>query len=99
MLSWSCTNLPASAAQARPVSRLQLSTLKWPAPAQTFPTKDYSTFPDAVNALTRLPGFHERSPKSAAFAVAGPVANNRCEMTNLAWVIDGAALSRKYGVR
>ena len=66
---------------------------------QTFPTKDYPTFPDAVNALTKLPGFHERSPKSAAFAVAGPVANNRCEMTNLAWVIDGAALSKKYGVR
>ena len=66
---------------------------------QTFPTKDYSTFPDAVTALTKLPGFHERSPKSAAFAVAGPVANNRCEMTNLAWVIDGAALSKKYGVR
>ena len=66
---------------------------------QTFQTKDYPTFPDAVNALTHLPGFHENSPRSAAFAVAGPVSANRCEMTNLSWVIDGVALTQKYGVR
>ena len=70
----------------------------WPT-AQTFQTKDFTTFPDAVDALAQLPGFRERSPNSAAFAVAGPVANNRCEMTNLAWVIDGVALTHKYGIR
>ena len=67
--------------------------------AQTFATKDFPTFPDAVDALTQLPGFRENSPRSAAFAVAGPVAANRCEMTNLSWVIDGVALTQKYGVR
>ena len=66
---------------------------------QTFATKDYPTFPDAVDALVQLPGFRERSPNSAAFAVAGPVSENRCEMTNLSWVIDGVALTQKYGIR
>ena len=78
--------------------RFKASVIGQPA-AQTFPTKDFPTFPDAVEALSQLPGFRENSPSSAAFAVAGPVAANRCEMTNLSWVIDGVALTQKYGVR
>ncbi len=30
-------------------------------------------------------------PKAAAFAVAGPVKNKRCVMTNLGWIIDAGA--------
>jgi len=60
-----------------------------------YPTSRHATFADALAALEREPGF--LAPRAAAFAVAGPVARNRCEMTNLAWTIDGDFLSKKLG--
>ncbi len=36
--------------------------------------------------------------RAAAFGVACPVESNRCELTNLDWVVDGEALSRELGV-
>jgi glucokinase len=62
----------------------------------TYPTKRHATFGDALAALEREPGFVP--PAAAALAVAGPVSSNRCAMTNLAWVIDGGALSASAGV-
>lgn len=43
--------------------------------------------------------FQANLPRAAAFACAGPVANNKCEMTNLSWVIDGDYLSEAHGIR
>jgi glucokinase len=64
--------------------------------AVTYPTKRHATFGDALAALEREPSFVP--PAAAALAVAGPVTANRCAMTNLAWVIDGNALSTASGV-
>ena len=64
--------------------------------AVTYPTRRHATFGDALAALEREPGFVP--PAAAALAVAGPVAGNRCAMTNLAWVIDGNALASAAGV-
>ena len=64
--------------------------------AVTYPTKKHATFGDALAALEREPAFVP--PAAAALAVAGPVSANRCAMTNLAWVIDGDALSAAAGV-
>jgi glucokinase len=36
---------------------------------------------------------------AAAFGIAGPVVNGRCTATNLPWVIDSRALSRKLHIR
>jgi glucokinase len=36
---------------------------------------------------------------AAAFGIAGPVVNGRCTATNLPWVIDARALSRKLRIR
>lgn len=66
---------------------------------QIFPCKDFPTFPDALAEVARQEVFQANLPKAAAFAVAGPVANNRCEMTNLSWVIDGDYLSNTHGIR
>lgn len=33
---------------------------------------------------------------AACFGVAGPVVDNRCQTTNLPWVIDGAALGKQF---
>lgn len=45
------------------------------------------------------PEFQANVPKAAAFAVAGPVADNKCDMTNLSWTIDGNYLTKKHGIR
>jgi glucokinase len=37
------------------------------------------------------------SVKSACFGVAGPVVNQRCQTTNLPWLLDGEALKIKLG--
>ena len=67
--------------------------------AQTYPTRDFPTFPEALQALARQPMFAQHTPRAAAFGVAGPVADNCCKMTNLDWVIDGDYLTTAYGVR
>jgi glucokinase len=40
---------------------------------------------------------HE-APVAACFGVAGPVADNRAQMTNLPWVIDGETISRSFAI-
>ena len=37
-------------------------------------------------------------PVKACFAVAGPVTNNSCKMTNLKWMLDGEGLSRELQI-
>lgn len=49
---------------------------------------------DLKNDLS-LTGFNCRSIIKAAFAVAGPVENNRCYTTNLPWFIEGDALAQQ----
>jgi hypothetical protein len=66
---------------------------------QIFPTKDFSTFPDALAEVANLEVFQGNLPRAAAFACAGPVSNNKCEMTNLSWVVDGDYLSKTHGIR
>ncbi|MFO0731656.1 MAG: glucokinase [Nitrospiraceae bacterium] len=36
--------------------------------------------------------------RAASFGVAGPVIDNRCQTTNLPWVVDGAALGKKFDI-
>ena len=66
---------------------------------QIYPTKDYLTFENALDALASQDAFKHNPPGAAAFACAGPVLDNKCVMTNLEWVIDGASLTHKYGIR
>lgn len=66
---------------------------------QIYPTKDYLTFEHALDALASEDAFKQDTPSAAAFACAGPVLDNKCVMTNLEWVIDGASLTSKYGIR
>mmetsp|Transcript_10510 Transcript_10510/g.31649 ORF Transcript_10510/g.31649 Transcript_10510/m.31649 type:complete len:433 (+) Transcript_10510:255-1553(+) len=66
--------------------------------SKTYPTMNYSTFEAALDELYAEPVVKAQPPQSAALAVAGPVINNRCKMTNLKWVIDGAELKRKYKI-
>ncbi|MHB8381017.1 MAG: glucokinase [Candidatus Binataceae bacterium] len=42
---------------------------------------------------------HKVAPTAACFGVAGPVIDNRAQMSNAGWTIDGASLAREAGVK
>jgi len=55
----------------------------------------YATFDDLVRELMpRVPG----PVDAACFAVAGPVLDDRAEVTNVGWKIEGAALARAFSI-
>lgn len=57
---------------------------------------DFPTVQEAIaDVLVRRSGGEQ--PKRAVLAVAGPVTNNRCVMTNSPWVIDGNELQPALG--
>ncbi|MGZ8152650.1 MAG: glucokinase [Methylovulum sp.] len=58
---------------------------------QTFPSADFLEFDDILT--TFLPA--EIDITSACFGIAGPVVNQRCQTTNLPWLIDAAELKKK----
>ena len=62
---------------------------------ETIPIRDYARPEDVVRA------FLGRKPpriRAATFGIAGPVIRGRVRTTNLPWVLDERALSRKLGI-
>src|SRR5690242_8191795 len=57
---------------------------------------DWPGLEDCAGAYLREIGV---SCERAAFAVAGPVQDDRCATTNLAWLVDARALESKLGLR
>jgi glucokinase len=41
---------------------------------------------------------NQQKIEGACFGVAGPVIQNRCQTTNLPWVLDGAALAKQFDI-
>lgn len=68
------------------------------ATSQVYPTADYDTFEEALDALYAEEIVQQHPPQSAALAVAGPVIHNCCKMTNLGWTIDGRELTDRRGI-
>ncbi|MGR9052721.1 MAG: glucokinase, partial [Gammaproteobacteria bacterium] len=58
---------------------------------QTFPSSEFPAFDDLLVAF--LPS--DAVIKSACFGVAGPVVGQRCQTTNLPWLLDAEALKAK----
>ena len=61
-------------------------------------TKGHETFESVISDLYRDAGVDSSDVHSACFAVAGPVANDACAMTNVSWVIDGAKLEKEFKI-
>jgi len=61
---------------------------------QRFENRDH---PDFFSLLRQFLDQAPRLPDAACFAIAGPVAGNRADMTNLPWLIDGATLTAELG--
>lgn len=58
---------------------------------QTYVSQQFSKFDDLLAAF--LPA--DITIKSACFGVAGPVVNQRCQTTNLPWLLDASELKKK----
>jgi len=58
-------------------------------------------FPSSVDAVAAFLSRHEAGGPAAAAVldVAGPIENNRCALTNSHWIIDGAELKTRFGLR
>lgn len=54
-------------------------------------------FPSFESLLDEYLDSIESRPERAVFGIAGPVIDNRCETTNLPWVLDGRELSDRLG--
>jgi glucokinase len=60
---------------------------------QTFSSQQFPKFDDILTAF--LPA--DVSISSACFGIAGPVVNQRCQTTNLPWLLDAEELKKKLG--
>jgi glucokinase len=64
-------------------------------PIESIPVGGYRQFEDAVEAFF-MRGPNHAAAASAILAVAGPVEDGRCELTNSSWVIDAVPLSKTF---
>jgi len=77
-------------------ARFALSEGNQTGPIDYVKVADFPTVREAIaDVLARRSGGEQ--PKRAVLAVAGPVTNNRCVMTNSPWVIDGNELQPALG--
>ena len=63
--------------------------------SETLPSSGYPTFESAVAEFLER---HRPRVDEAAFGIAGPVEGRICRATNLPWVIDADALSRRFSL-
>jgi glucokinase len=65
-------------------------------PMKSYPSKDYASLKDI---LKQFQSENTIKVELAAFDVAGPVVNGRCEVTNLPWVVDSHELGKELGLK
>jgi len=62
-------------------------------------TYQNNTFPDLQEIISIFLQGQQNTPERACFGVAGPVQNNRVQMTNLDWCIDGRKIAEHFTIR
>ena len=67
-------------------------------PVKSFDVASFARFTDAAAAFLK-DNSREVELTEALFAVAGPVENDRCQLTNCSWVIDAVELNKAFGVK
>lgn len=66
---------------------------------QKLQTRDFASIEAALQHFINSAGDQAGVIASSCLACAGPVVDNTCAMTNLKWVVDGAAISEQFGMR
>ena len=67
-----------------------------PVAQQRVKSREFRSLEELVERFLRE---QHASVATACFGIAGPVMGGRCEATNLAWVVDAAALQRRFKFR
>lgn len=62
---------------------------------QTFASAEYSQFNDILSIFIKPDTIIE----AACFGIAGPIVDQRCQTTNLPWIIDAEELMQKFATR
>ena len=60
------------------------------------PTREHGSLDSLLETFL---GATRDRPERAVFGIAGPVKHNRCDATNLPWLVDGNALGERLGIR
>ncbi len=63
----------------------------------TYPSGEHPHFADLITEF--LAGVAPARPQTACFGIAGPIQEQRCETTNLPWVIDAQNLADRFGFK
>jgi len=71
-------------------------TADTPLKEKTYQNNTFSSLQEIIS--TFLNG-QDAQPERACFGVAGPVHENRVQMTNLSWIIDGSKISEEFGIQ
>jgi len=61
---------------------------------QTFPSREFAQFDEVLTAFLTA----DDRVTAACFGIAGPVVNQRCQTTNLPWLVDAEPLKQRLGV-
>lgn len=67
-----------------------------PVEIRSYPTNDFSSFTEILDAFARDAG-RSLDVHAAAAGVAGPVVGNRARLTKVPWEIDAAEITRRFG--
>jgi glucokinase len=67
-----------------------------PAPPDAVVVEEHAGIAEAINAYLVRRSVVPRRIVAAVLAVAGPVAENCCVLTNSGWVVDGALLAQRF---
>src|SRR5438552_8144822 len=72
---------------------------------KTYPSKSHGSLDEIAEAFLRTAEGETKgrvakgkSIGGACFGIAGPIENNRCQATNLPWVVDGRSLAMRLGI-
>ncbi|MCB9555459.1 MAG: glucokinase [Deltaproteobacteria bacterium] len=69
-----------------------------PTVLRSYPSGQHATFSALIAHYLAEVGQHASALTAACFGIAGPVFSQRCEATNLPWVIDAAELGALLGI-
>lgn len=66
---------------------------------QLFKCAEYECLGDIIHEFLLAQQEPENDIETAAFAIAGPVENGRCKVTNLPWIVDASQIASRFGLK
>lgn len=71
----------------------------WPGPPLAEATYRNAAYDGPTAMISEFLTTNDSRPDHACFGVAGPVRDNRVQLTNLNWFVDGEELRRRFGLK